>query len=90
MLGPVEFAQLLQLRIWGPAYVSGHLDELRDARLVAAEAPVPDHAFAAQSAACISHDTLDRLCAIHVPTLVTVGRATASPSRPAPRRSTGP
>ena len=42
---------------------------------MAAEAPVADDAFAAQSAACISHDTLDRLSGIHVPTLVTVGRA---------------
>jgi pimeloyl-ACP methyl ester carboxylesterase len=75
VLGPVEFTQLLQLRIWGPAYVSRHLDELRDARLVAAGAPVADDAFAAQSAACTSHATLDRLCSIHVPTLVTVGHA---------------
>ena len=75
VLGPVEFTQLLQLRIWGPAYGSGHLDELRDARLVAAGAPVADDAFAAQSAACTSHATLDRLCSIHVPTLVTVGHA---------------
>jgi pimeloyl-ACP methyl ester carboxylesterase len=74
-LGPVEFTQLLQLRIWGPGYVSGHLGELREARLVAAKAPVADHAFAAQSAACISHATLDRLSGVHVPTLVTVGRA---------------
>jgi pimeloyl-ACP methyl ester carboxylesterase len=75
VLGPVEFTQLLQLRIWGPAYVSGHLDELRDARVAAAGAPVAHDAFAAQSAACIGHATLDRLCAIHVPTLVTVGHA---------------
>ena len=74
VLGPVKFAQLLQLRIWSSAYVSDHLDELRDARQVAAEAPVPHHAFAAQSAACMSHDTLGRLGAIAVPTLVTVGR----------------
>ncbi len=75
MFGPVEFTQLLQLRIWGPAYVSGHLDELRAARLVAAGAPVAHDSFAAQSAACIGHDTLDRLADIHVPTLVTVGQA---------------
>ncbi len=73
-LGPVEFAQLLQLRIWSSAYVSAHLDELVEARQVAAAAPVPDHAFAAQSAACIGHDTLNRLSAIDVPTLVTAGR----------------
>ena len=73
-LGPVEFAQLLQLRIWSAPYVSDHLDELREARQVAAAAPVPDHAFAAQSAACTSHDTFGRLSGIDVPTLVTAGR----------------
>jgi pimeloyl-ACP methyl ester carboxylesterase len=74
VLGPAEFTQLLQLRIWGPAYFSAHLGELRDARLVSPEVPVPDHAFAAQSAACINHDTADRLPSVNVPTLVTVGR----------------
>ncbi len=74
VLGPAEFAQLLQLRIWGPAYVSAHLAELRDARLVRPEEPVPDYAFAAQTAACINHDTLERLASVNVPTLVTVGR----------------
>ena len=49
MFGPVEFTQLLQLRIWGPAYVSGHLDELRAARLVAAGAPVAHDSFAARA-----------------------------------------
>ena len=74
-LGPAEFAQLLQLRIWTSDYVSAHLAELREARQVSPAVPVPDHAFAAQSAACLSHDTLSRLGGIDVPTLVTAGRA---------------
>jgi pimeloyl-ACP methyl ester carboxylesterase len=74
-LGPAEFAQLLQLRIWSPPYVSAHLDELVDARRQSAAAPMPHHAFAAQCAACVGHDTLARLGEIGVPTLVTAGRA---------------
>jgi pimeloyl-ACP methyl ester carboxylesterase len=73
VLGPAQFAQLLQLRIWSSSYVSSHLQELRDARQLIAAVPVLDHAFAAQSAACISHDTLQRLPNIDVPTLVTAG-----------------
>jgi pimeloyl-ACP methyl ester carboxylesterase len=65
---------MLQLRIWSSSYVSAHLQELQDARQVIAAVPVPDHAFAAQSAACMSHDTLSRLSSIDAPTLVTAGR----------------
>ena len=74
VLGPAQFAQLLQLRIWSSSYVSAHLQELQDARQGIGAVPVPDHAFAAQSAACISHDTLRRLSNIDAPTLVTAGR----------------
>ena len=74
VLGPAEFAQLLQLRIWSPSYVSGHLRELREARALAAAAAVPHHAFAAQCTACMTHDALSRLGNIGVPTLVTAGR----------------
>ena len=74
VLGPAEFAQMLQLRIWSSSYVSAHLQELQDARQVIAAVPVPDHAFAAQSAACTGHDTLSRLSSIDAPTLVTAGR----------------
>jgi pimeloyl-ACP methyl ester carboxylesterase len=74
-LGPAEFAQLLQLRIWSPPYVSAHRAELQEARQASAAALVPHHAFAAQGAACARHDTLGRLGDIAVPTLVTAGRA---------------
>jgi pimeloyl-ACP methyl ester carboxylesterase len=36
---------------------------------------MPQHAFDAQCYACITHDTLDQLAAIRVPTLLTVGDA---------------
>jgi pimeloyl-ACP methyl ester carboxylesterase len=72
-LGPAEFAQLLQLRIWSSSYVSAHRPELLDARPPTAAVPVADHAFAAQCAACVGHDTLSRLADIDVPTLVTAG-----------------
>jgi pimeloyl-ACP methyl ester carboxylesterase len=66
-----EFARLLQLWIWTPEYANAHRDELDDARRApAAMAPA---AFAAQCAACIGHDTVDRLALIDVPTLLTAG-----------------
>ncbi len=74
---PGAFTELLQLWIYAADYVAAHLDDLRqgqqDAR--AAENAMPQHAFDAQCDACINHDTLDRLAAIHVPTLLTVGDA---------------
>ena len=73
-LSPEEFAQVIQLRIWSPSYVSEHLGELRAARLEAAMSWVADGAFAAQCAACTSHNSLARLNAIAVPTLITAGR----------------
>lgn len=70
-----EFAQLLQLRIWSPAYLSDHVEELKAARQLASAVAVPHHAFAAQCAACASHDALSRLGHIEAPTLITAGRA---------------
>ena len=69
---PVTFAQLLQLWIWNPGWFDEHAEELIAARGSAGPGMAP-HAFAAQVAACVSHDTLERLCSISVPTLVTVG-----------------
>jgi len=74
-LSPVQFAQLLQLRIWSPSYFSAHVTELQEARLAVTAAPVPDHAFAAQCDACMTHDTGSQLGQISVPTLVTAGKA---------------
>jgi pimeloyl-ACP methyl ester carboxylesterase len=66
-----EFAQLLQLWIWTPAYLNAHLDELREERRQ--PATMPQHAFGAQCAACIGHDANERLGQITVPTLITAG-----------------
>jgi pimeloyl-ACP methyl ester carboxylesterase len=68
---PDEFARLLQLWIWTPAYLNAHLQELQDVRRQ--PATMPQHAFDAQCAACIEHDTAGRLADIAVPTLITAG-----------------
>lgn len=72
---PSAFAALLQLWIWTPGYVNGHLAELVEARDAGAAAPQPTHAFTAQCEACITHDAAGRLGAITVPTLITAGDA---------------
>jgi pimeloyl-ACP methyl ester carboxylesterase len=68
---PAEFARLLQLWLWTPEYANTHREALEDARR--APAVMPHGAFAAQCAACIGHDTVDRLALIDAPTLLTVG-----------------
>ncbi|MDQ0028501.1 alpha/beta fold hydrolase [Arthrobacter bambusae] len=75
ILTEAEFARLLQLRIWTPEYVENHIDELSAAREV--PSTVPHHAFEAQSAACLGHDTIGRMASLRVPTLITVGGADA-------------
>jgi pimeloyl-ACP methyl ester carboxylesterase len=72
-LAPQEFAQLLQLRIWSPSYFASHHADLQAARQLAAALSVPPESFAAQCAACISHDSLSRLGNIDIPTLITAG-----------------
>ena len=72
-LAPEEFAQLLQLRIWSPSYFASHHADLEAARQLAATLSVPPEPFAAQCAACISHDSLPRLGNIDIPTLITAG-----------------
>jgi pimeloyl-ACP methyl ester carboxylesterase len=68
---PDEFTRLLQLWIWAPEYFNAHFQELQDVR--DEPATMPQHAFDAQCAACIGHDTADRLRDIGVPTLITAG-----------------
>jgi pimeloyl-ACP methyl ester carboxylesterase len=71
---PTEiFVQLLQLWIWAPEAFVARVDELAEARAIDPSLMVRVKPFAAQAAACASHDALDRLEAIGVPTLVTVG-----------------
>jgi pimeloyl-ACP methyl ester carboxylesterase len=74
-LGPGDFAQLLQLRIWSPPYVALHLEQLRQARQEPAATAMSTEAFSAQCAACTTHDALAALGAVDVPTLVTAGEA---------------
>jgi pimeloyl-ACP methyl ester carboxylesterase len=71
----IQARQLLGLWLWEPGYVNQHLSEVIEAlaRHVEADVVQPQHAFEAQCEACITHDTLDRLDAIRVPTLVTAG-----------------
>jgi pimeloyl-ACP methyl ester carboxylesterase len=66
-----DFAQLLQLWIWTPEHLGAHIEELRDVR--SEPATMPRHAFDAQCAACIGHDTVERLAQIGVPALITAG-----------------
>ncbi|MBX3584792.1 MAG: alpha/beta fold hydrolase [Rhizobiaceae bacterium] len=72
---PGDFMRCLQLWIWGPAYFEKNGTDLETARRDASQnpAPQPQYAFEAQCDACISHDTLERLGEVKVPTLVTIG-----------------
>jgi pimeloyl-ACP methyl ester carboxylesterase len=77
MADPGAFTELLQLWIYAAAYLETHLPELRQGQQDARDDrnPMPQHAFDAQCDACITHDTLDQLATIRVPTLLTVGDA---------------
>jgi len=70
-----EARQLLGLWLWEQGYAKQHLAELLEARAhqVGEDVGQPQHAFEGQCQACSTHDTLDRLDAIRVPTLVTAG-----------------
>lgn len=72
---PEHFMQLLQLWIFAPGRFNTHYHELLSGRAEAPYNPMPPHAFAAQCAACISHDALDQLGEITAPALLTVGDA---------------
>jgi pimeloyl-ACP methyl ester carboxylesterase len=71
----IQARQVLGLWLWDPGYVNQHLSEVIEAlsRQPLADILQPQHAFEAQCQACITHDTLDRLDSIRVPTLVTAG-----------------
>jgi pimeloyl-ACP methyl ester carboxylesterase len=74
---PGDFTELLQLWIYAADYVDAHLTDLRqgqeDARTN--ENPMAQYAFDAQCDACITHNTLDQLGSIRVPSLLTIGDA---------------
>lgn len=69
------FVRLLQLWIFSAPYYAEHQADLLEGRAKADDNPMPQHAFAAQCAACMAHDALDRLGAIAQPCLLTVGDA---------------
>lgn len=70
-----DYQKLLQLFIFTPAYHERYSDELIKRRREAADnrQPMPVHAFQAQCAACVSHNTAGNLHAIQAPTLITAG-----------------
>jgi pimeloyl-ACP methyl ester carboxylesterase len=72
---PADFIELLQLWIYSPGYMQDHIKELKEGQQEAAANWMPQHAFEAQCDACSTHNTLDRLNQIKVPTLITVGDA---------------
>jgi pimeloyl-ACP methyl ester carboxylesterase len=75
VLSDEAFARMLQLMIWAPPYYSANRQELAAGR---SDAPATSvDSFRAQAAACIAHDTRDRLEALGVPVLVTAGDADA-------------
>jgi pimeloyl-ACP methyl ester carboxylesterase len=74
---PGDFMELLQLWIFAADHTEAHLDDLLLAQQDARENPnpMPQHTFDAQCDACITHDTVDKLDTIQIPTLITVGDA---------------
>jgi pimeloyl-ACP methyl ester carboxylesterase len=75
LASPADFTQLLQLWIASGAYYEEHFDQIVIDQAKAAEDYMPLDAFQAQSDACASHNTFDRLDKITAPTLLTVGDA---------------
>jgi pimeloyl-ACP methyl ester carboxylesterase len=76
-----DFMELLFLWIWTPAWTNAHTADLKAAARAAGSETaakglwMPQHAFAAQASACITHDTTADLHKIKVPTLLTIGTA---------------
>jgi pimeloyl-ACP methyl ester carboxylesterase len=75
LASPADFTQLLQLWIASPDYYEERYDQMVQDQNQGEEGYMPLHAFAAQCDACTTHNTLDRLDKITVPTLLTVGDA---------------
>jgi len=69
------FMELLQLWIFAPPYYEANLGELQEAQKSAGlnQNPQSRDGFEGQLDACITHNTVDRLSQIEVPTMITVG-----------------
>jgi pimeloyl-ACP methyl ester carboxylesterase len=74
-LSPADFVQLLQLWIAAPPYYEAQITQMLQDQASAADGYMPLEAFAAQCEACRSHQALERLDQIRVPSLLTVGDA---------------
>ena len=74
---PGDFTELLQLWIFAADHVNAQYADLLQGQQDARDNqnPMPQHAFDAQCDACITHDTLENLDRIQIPTLITVGTA---------------
>ncbi|BDZ47976.1 3-oxoadipate enol-lactone hydrolase [Frondihabitans sucicola] len=70
-LSEAAFTRLLQTIVWTPAGFERRLDELEAARTDPPSTTA--ESFASQVAACINHNTIDRLPDVAVPVLVTAG-----------------
>jgi len=72
---PEDFMALLQLWIFAPPFYEKNLDQLWAGRKAASEnkKPQTQHGFEGQLDACITHNTVSRLGAVNIPTLITVG-----------------
>ena len=70
-----DFMELLQLWIFAPPYYETHLEDLKAGQNGALENPSPqtEEGFNGQLDACISHNVMDRLYEIQIPTLITIG-----------------
>jgi pimeloyl-ACP methyl ester carboxylesterase len=70
-----QFVRLSQLWVYTPDWHATQMHDLlrREQQVLDAPDPMPAHAYQAQCAACIAHDTLDRLHRITAPTLITCG-----------------
>jgi len=73
LASPAEFMQLLQLWVFTPGHYGEHYEEMLQGQRDAAAAYMDLQSFRAQSDACITHDTLDRLEQIKAPALLTCG-----------------
>ena len=72
---PQDFMELLQLWIFAPPFYQKNLAELQEAQQAAAtnQNPQSREGFEGQLDSCISHNTVDRLNQIKVPSFITVG-----------------
>jgi len=72
---PAEFMKLLQLWIFAPPYYQSaeNRHSMDEGCQTAHENYMVLHAFCAQADACMSHDSVEQVANIKVPTLITVG-----------------